>query len=191
MNWNNGVSVTVNGSGYTVTTGTVGSWMGRNAGSPDGYEHGNGFICRNGTPDGNPTTMQPTPSCGQMDIRDGTSNSIAIGETIPQFCPWSVWYWFDGATATGGLPLNYRLYMVPYGSRANKGTNAYLYNCGFMSRHPGGGNFGMCDASVRFMSEAINSTYVTVNTANSKTPYGFTLLEALATVDGGENAQPP
>ncbi len=54
-----------------------------------------------------------------------------------------------------------------------------------MSRHSGGANFAMCDGSTRFISESINLTTVTVNGTT------YSLLQALGTVDGGENATLP
>jgi prepilin-type processing-associated H-X9-DG protein len=136
--------------------------VGRNAGSTDGLDHGNGFICRGGGPAGqaaDPTKSPPVlfvPSggaiiTGSMDIRDGLSKTFAVGEAIPQFCAWSVWYWFDGATATCGLPLNYKKPGVQPASNATD----WMYTYSFMSRHPGGANFGMCDGSGTFISNTI------------------------------------
>lgn len=69
------------------------------------------------------------------DIRDGSSNTIAIGETTN-----------PGAYAVGGeatiRPLNKQPYI--------NGGNA------FGSRSPGGAQFGLADGSVRFISENID-----------------------------------
>lgn len=69
------------------------------------------------------------------DITDGTSNTIAIGETAD-----------PGPYAAGGRatirPLNKQRYI--------NGGN------GFGSRSPGGANFGLADGSVRFISENID-----------------------------------
>ena len=44
-----------------------------------------------------------------MDIRDGASKTFLAGEAVPEYCGWSLWFWFDGSTATCGIPLNYRI----------------------------------------------------------------------------------
>ena len=142
-------------------------------------DHGNGIICRNGytvTTSGGVTTPNSTPFITYtQDIRDGMSNTFSIGEAVPQFCPWSAWYWFDGTSATCAVPLNYK----PAMQRSSLSTPGYLtnwqQNYSFMSRHPGGANFGFCDGSGRFVSDSIQ--------------YG--VYEGLATIDGGEQVQLP
>ena len=44
-----------------------------------------------------------------MDIRDGASKTFFAGESVPEYCGWSLWFWFDGSTATCGIPLNYTI----------------------------------------------------------------------------------
>ncbi|HEY4758955.1 MAG TPA: DUF1559 domain-containing protein, partial [Thermoguttaceae bacterium] len=67
---------------------------GRNAKETKGLDKGNGILCRNNiasVSDKNwiiRTTMS--------DIRDGTSYTFAIGETVPKSCTYNAWYWFDG-----------------------------------------------------------------------------------------------
>jgi prepilin-type processing-associated H-X9-DG protein/prepilin-type N-terminal cleavage/methylation domain-containing protein len=164
MNWYGPV---VNYAGTVTSQSGPTTWtMGRNATYADGMDHGNGFICRGAV--SSATAASPPPFfTANMDIRDGASNTFAVGETIPQFCPWSAWYWFDGVTATCAIPLNYKPAMTPYGM---KGNTSYTVDFGFMSRHAGGANFGMCDGSVKFVSETIDGE----------------VYQALATIDGNE-----
>ena len=86
-----------------------------------------------------------------MDIRDGASKTFLAGEAVPAWCGWSLWYWFDGSTATCGIPLNYR---IP-GKAPDDNSADWKDTYGFMSRHPGGANFAMCDGSVSFINELI------------------------------------
>ena len=51
---------------------------------------------------------------GQNQVRDGCSTTIAVGESLPQYCPQSAWYWFNGALATCVIPLNYDPAQYPY-----------------------------------------------------------------------------
>ena len=106
-----------------------------------------------------------------MDIRDGASKTFMAGEAIPQFCGWCVWGWFDGSTATCGLPLNIN---IP-GAPPQNNSAIWQVSRGFMSRHRQGANFLMCDASVSYVNQLIDTpTY-----------------QALATIDGNESVTWP
>jgi prepilin-type N-terminal cleavage/methylation domain-containing protein/prepilin-type processing-associated H-X9-DG protein len=151
-------------------TGTPVVWkLGRNANKPDGLDHGNGIVCRGAS---------AAPAGGAVitttaDIRDGLSKTFAVGEALPSDCPWSAWYWFDGATATCGIKLNYKN-PNDFPSRPSGGYSAWQadwqYNYTFRSRHTGGGNFSMCDGSGHFVADTID----------------VAVYQALATIDGGE-----
>ncbi len=102
-------------------------------------------------------------------ITDGTSNTFLIGER-DKFCRAATWVgvrnpagndmWSSvWATAHAGIKLNY-------------GCTAAADTCmeGFSSPHPGGGFFAFCDASVRFISDDINSDMIGNNIACYVTP---------------------
>ena len=135
---------------------------GRNSGSSDGVDHGNGVICRGGatTAGGAPTVTT------NSDLRDGASKTILLGEAVPAWSGWSVWFWFDGSTASCGLPLNVR---IP-GTKPDSLAGIWQVSYGFASRHPGGANFAGCDYSVHYISEQIDSQ----------------VYQDLATIDGNE-----
>jgi prepilin-type N-terminal cleavage/methylation domain-containing protein/prepilin-type processing-associated H-X9-DG protein len=129
------------------------SWpKGRWPNSTNGLDQGNGIICRNsGNSRENVTKFSH--------IRDGTSNTFALGEAVPAWCTHTWWWWFNGATATCGIPLNYESNAI----RANPATvtletqwGDWGNNYSFFSRHPGGANFGICDGSVTFVSDTID-----------------------------------
>jgi len=99
-------------------------------------------------------------------ITDGTANSFAVGEDVPAWSVWSWWYNQNASVATCGIPLNYRRGI----EKLEPFASSWQRNYSFYSLHPAGGNFAMCDASVRFVSDNIDTiTY-----------------RALATVEGGE-----
>lgn len=145
---------------------------GRNALKKNGTEYGNGIICRGFITN----TARPVIFTTAMsDIRDGSSMTFAVGETIPDYCPFSAWYWWNGATASCGLPLNWALNNWNLKAKANSdelGPNPRVFDAtyGFMSKHSGGANFSMCDGSARFISESISPE----------------VYWALATIDGEE-----
>ena len=168
---------------------------GRNANSTDGLDHGNGVICRGGgTNNGSgtlpssltrpgatasmPSTSGPYTTTN-TDIRDGTSKTFLAGESVPAWCNWSVWMWFDGSTATCGMAMNYfnnpnYLQGQPRIDPTANATNWQL-SYGFMSRHTVGCNMAMCDGSVKFIADSIDMpTY-----------------QALATIDGREPVEVP
>lgn len=178
MNWPS--SVTMDGSPNDDQP--VVSAKGRNAGKKDGREYGNGIICRGKINACTPPA--PLHVTAIRDIRDGTSKTFAIGESVPQWCQTSAWYDFNSATATCGIPLNYK--------NPNDRTEADRaldenYNNSFMSRHAGGANFALCDGSVTFVDDDIE--YLAVGSTPEKPIPGVYMN--LATIDGNEMARLP
>ncbi len=161
MNWSIEVIAATGNSEVTWNTG-------RNASSANGLDYGNGVICRGYRA----TWTDKIEHTAIRDIRDGTTNTFAMGESVPQWCQYSAWYWFEGSTATCGLPLNYD--KNASGVEIKRDLTGFFDDptvcLGFMSRHPGGGTFCLCDGSCRFITDTID--HVT--------------YRALATIDGGE-----
>lgn len=92
-------------------------------------------------------------------VTDGLSNTFMVGEAIPAFCTHTWWYWYNGSTATAAVPLNVRAQCANTGSR-NQDLVAcrtdWGNNYSFMSMHPGGAQFTLGDASVKFISDSVN-----------------------------------
>ena len=109
----------------------------------DGLDHGNGIICRNW--DGLP------PNCN-ADVKDGLSNTFALGEAVAGWCAWTDWRWSNGSTATCGIPLNYRAGTMDLRSVWYDWSRNYS----FFSMHPSGGNFALCDGGVRYINDSID-----------------------------------
>ena len=120
----------------------VSSPNGKNAGSVDGLNMGNGILCSNQQNSNGPTRMR--------DVTDGTSNTFAVGENLPAWTQWCWWYNPNGATATCAIPLN-GLLKRPI----NPGD--WPNNYSFASKHVGGGHFTMADGSCRFISENVDT----------------------------------
>lgn len=132
----------------------------------NGLDRGNGIICRN-------SDNQVMNYTRMAHITDGTSVTLAIGEAVPSWCTHTWWWWFNGATATCGVPLNYR---IGYGDGQLKAwAGDWGRNYSFFSRHPGGAQFSLCDASTRFVSNDID----------------ITLYRSVATISGAEAVQLP
>lgn len=139
-------------------------YFGRNADDYDGLDHGDGILYRNFVATGNNPPVALTPT----DVKDGMSQTILVGEAIPQFCQWSAWYWFAGSTATCGLPINWK---EPNMKRENASFSANeMASKGFASRHIGSCNFGLCDGS------NVQLTY----------EIEMDVYRAMATIDGAE-----
>jgi prepilin-type N-terminal cleavage/methylation domain-containing protein/prepilin-type processing-associated H-X9-DG protein len=134
-----------------------------------------GYYCRGrqlGDPD-NPTSFPIQPSTGSgifwrqcwgvgiPQITDGTSNTFLIGEQIMGVTLWNTWVEANASVGSTAVPLNYLApnhvirggasFYTTDGSSATGDWPAW-YN--FRSQHPGGGNFAMCDGSVKFIKNS-------------------------------------
>ena len=83
-------------------------------------------------------------------IRDGLSNTLMVGETIPSHCTFNGAYNHNFPVAGTTIPLNTF-------EKSQDGVNSLWWSaCGFKSRHPGGGHFVLADGSVHFVSDTID-----------------------------------
>jgi prepilin-type N-terminal cleavage/methylation domain-containing protein/prepilin-type processing-associated H-X9-DG protein len=108
------------------------------------------------------------------EIKDGTSNTIAIGESVQKksgtadvFGP----YWGSGThTATiGYTPGGDARFNInaPFDTACTPKGPRCVYAWVFSSYHTGGANFVMCDGSVRFLRDSITyTTFFGMNTKN-------------------------
>jgi prepilin-type N-terminal cleavage/methylation domain-containing protein/prepilin-type processing-associated H-X9-DG protein len=105
-------------------------------------------------------------------VTDGTSNTIAAGETLPaQRADNNVWEWNSGGYGTT-VPPNYpspQSCTLPgngWGS-SNWASRCAYTNTGFKSHHAGGSNFLFVDGSVHFLKQTINmATYCALGSRN-------------------------
>jgi prepilin-type N-terminal cleavage/methylation domain-containing protein/prepilin-type processing-associated H-X9-DG protein len=138
-------------------------------GSNHGLEQGNGWVNRNGNND----------QAAYHDfafITDGTANTFLIGEAVPAWSQWTTWCYINATTATCGIPLNFKHPNVLSGAESMEQRRGdWNNNYSFYSRHPNGGQFAMCDGSVKFVPDTVD----------------FTTYKRLATCAGGRPAQLP
>lgn len=100
-------------------------------------------------------------------IADGLSNTFMIGESVAEQDPHSSAYLSEGDWASCNMQFNY---FSPSDFMTIRDGLEWADVRGFRSLHPGGGNFALADASVRFVNEGIDHA----------------LYRALSTKDGGE-----
>ncbi|MFM8250667.1 MAG: DUF1559 domain-containing protein [Planctomycetota bacterium] len=104
------------------------------------------------------------PMINLASIQDGTSNTIAVGEVLPNCHDHTGggWWHYNGmnnAHASTSVPINnmttcYNSKKITNPNCTN--PNNWNFSWGFRSRHPGGAQFVMGDASVRMISDGID-----------------------------------
>lgn len=105
-------------------------------------------------------------------IVDGLSSTLLIGEAVASQDPHSSAYHSEGDWASCNMQFNY---FSPSDFDTIRTTLEWADGRGFRSLHPGGGNFALADASVRFVNEGIDHQ----------------LYRALSTKDGEEPVSMP
>jgi hypothetical protein len=100
-------------------------------------------------------------------ITDGMTHTFLIGEALPEECIYQSTFAPNFSLAGTSIPLNT---FVASACATGPGPDCHQVACGFKSAHPSGAHFAMVDASVHFISEAIE----------------YKLYNELGTRDGGE-----
>ncbi len=121
-------------------------------------------------------------------IPDGTSNTLMIGEALPDrhdhLEGGQGQYWqFNGGVAhcTTIIPLNYAvtrpilpLHANSWCSPADQYSGNWDVSWGFASQHTGGANFAFADGSVHFLTQGIDTrTYNLLGCRNDGQPFNM------------------
>jgi prepilin-type N-terminal cleavage/methylation domain-containing protein/prepilin-type processing-associated H-X9-DG protein len=98
-------------------------------------------------------------------IKDGSSNTMMVGESVGLYNRDNWWFYFKGCVATTAIPLNARAECAAgAGQTPRKALELcftdWYHNYGFTSDHTTGGNFVFADGSVRYISNEVDlATY--------------------------------
>tara|TARA_R110002095_G_scaffold133986_1_gene116277 strand:+ start:5306 stop:6253 length:948 start_codon:yes stop_codon:yes gene_type:complete len=91
------------------------------------------------------------------DCTDGLSNTFLIGETLPIYSSFNMYFASHMHIGTTNPPPNHhKTYTACPKSRDSRIGDCYGYLGGFMSQHVGGAHMCLADGSVRFISENID-----------------------------------
>jgi type II secretory pathway pseudopilin PulG len=116
---------------------------------------GKGSYCCHDTSDYGPDGVgvvdrYPLLALNFAGIRDGLTNTIMAGETIPEHCTFNGAYHHNFPISGTSIPLN------TMEDNIGVGNSKWWSACGFKSRHTGGAMFLIADGSVHFFSDAID-----------------------------------
>jgi prepilin-type N-terminal cleavage/methylation domain-containing protein len=103
------------------------------------------------------------------EIKDGLSNTILAGETLPDHCSFNGAYHHNFPVGGTQIPINT---MIQNGDAPE---SKWWSACGYKSRHAAGANFVLADGAVKYLSDAID----------------FRLYNLLGNRADGEVASPP
>ena len=88
---------------------------------------------------------------------DGTSNTFLIGETLPIYSTFHMYFISHMHIGTSNTPPNYqKIYTACPKAPDSRIDACYAYMGGYMSGHPGGVVMALSDGSVRFASDTID-----------------------------------
>jgi prepilin-type processing-associated H-X9-DG protein len=82
-------------------------------------------------------------------FRDGASNTIIVGECLPEYDDFKYWAITNGTWASTHAPINW----IP---DPNNSWSGWYNQMGFRSRHAGGATFAFGDGHISFVSETID-----------------------------------
>lgn len=102
------------------------------------------------------------------EVIDGLSNTLLIGEDVPEYSAWCGWAYSNHALGTCAIPPNVNLDKKFGAAPTWNWENTYS----FRSRHPNGLQFALADGAVRFVRDNID----------------LALYRAASTTQGGETA---
>ncbi|MCX7428752.1 MAG: DUF1559 domain-containing protein [Planctomycetia bacterium] len=137
-----------------TSTGTDWPNPGTN-GSADGFENGDGMMFRS-------DYRRPRRL---SDVKDGTSHTFVIGETLPEVNARAAWPYANSSYATCAIPPN-----VARARGAQYSPEDHDNVAGLHSRHPTGLHIALADGSVSFVANEVD----------------LEVYRAMATIAGGE-----
>ena len=88
------------------------------------------------------------------EVRDGLSNTVMIGETLPAHYVWNGAFVVNFPVSGMTVPIN--LMLEDGGEHGGHVAQPWAVTGGFKSLHPGGAQFCMGDGSVQFLADSID-----------------------------------